>query len=147
MKFEVQPKDKCPCGSGKEYRKCHSPKRDRSDNNIWKGPGYNQDIHFGHKDPFTGIEFDKARKGEFKLLKGHDRVPVARFFCVDDAILACKAIVRFLSISAEDAIVKYTGSVEVQKAVPQSVPVLIGSIDAKSVENFEAIHSVISTAV
>ncbi len=138
MKFEVQPKDKCPCGSGKEYRKCHSPKRDRSDNNMWKGPGYNQVIYFGHKDPLTGIWYDKARKGEFKLLKGDDRVPVARFFCVDDAILACKAIVRFLSISVEDAIIKYTGSLEVQKAVQQSVPVLIGSIDAKSVENFEA---------
>ena len=70
MRFEVRPKDKCPCGSGKEYRKCHSPKRDHSDNNLWKGPGYKQVIYFGHKDPLTGIWFDKDRKGEFKLLKG-----------------------------------------------------------------------------
>jgi len=138
MKFEVQPKDKCPCGSGKEYRKCHSPKKDKSDNNMWKGPGYSQVIYFGHKDPLTGIWFDKTRKGEFKLLKGDDRVPVARFFCVDDTILACKAIVRFLAISVEDGIIKYTGSLEVQRDVQQSIPVLIGCIDVNSVMKFEA---------
>jgi len=138
MKFEVRPKDKCPCGSGKEYRKCHSPKRDKSENNMWKGPGHNQIIYFGYKDPLTGIWFDKAIKGEFKLLRGDDRVPVARFFCVDDTILACKAIVRFLSVSMDDGIIKYTGSLEVQKGVQRSIPVLIGCIDAKSVENFEA---------
>ncbi|MBW2108093.1 MAG: SEC-C domain-containing protein [Deltaproteobacteria bacterium] len=138
MKFEIRPKDKCPCGSGKEYRKCHSPKRDRSDNNIWKGPGHNQIIYFGHKDPLTGIWFDKSRKGEFKLLKGNDRVPVARFFCVDDTILACKAIVRYLSVSVDEGIIKYTGSLEVQKGIQIPFPVLIGCIDAKTVEAFGA---------
>jgi len=138
MKFEVKPKDMCPCGSGKEYRKCHNPWRDKTDNNIWKGPGFNQNIYLGHKVPFNGFNFDKARKGEFKLLKGSDRVPLPRFFCVDGIVLACKAIVRFLSISLENSIIKYVGSLEVQGDVQQSIPILIGCIDVNSVASFEA---------
>lgn len=138
MKFEVKPKDKCPCGSGKEYRKCHSPKRDKSDNNMWKGPEYSQVIYCGHKDTISGIHFDKAKKGEFKFLRDDDRVPLPRFFCVDDSILKCKAIVRSLSIAVEDSIIKFTGSLETQGDLQQTIPVLIGCIDVNSITNFEA---------
>ena len=138
MKNVIKPKDKCPCGSGKEYRKCHSPKRDKSDQNIWKGPGYKQVIYFGHKTPLTGIWFDKEQKGEFKLLKGDDRIPVARFFCVDDSILELSAIIRFLSISVDNDLITYTGSLEVRKSDDQTIPLLVGCVDARSVVIFEA---------
>lgn len=136
--FTIHPKDICPCGSGIEYRKCHTPNRDKSDDNIWKGPGYLQNIYFGHKEPLTGIWFDKASKGEFKLLKDDDRVPVARFFCVDDTILACKAFVRFLSVSTENGNIRYTGSLEIQGDVQHAIPVLIGCIDLNQVVSFDA---------
>lgn len=138
MKFEVQPKTMCPCGSGKEYRKCHSPQRDQSDDNLWKGPGYNQVIYFGDKEPPSGIHFDKAKKGEFKLQRNDDRVPLPRFLCVDESILKCKAIVRSLSTSVDENIIKFTGSLEIQSDIQQSIPILIGCIDVNLVKSFEA---------
>jgi hypothetical protein len=64
-----------------------------------KGPGYPQSVYFGHKEPLNGIWFEKGIKGEFVLLKGEDRIPVARYFCVNESILSCKSIVRLLSLT------------------------------------------------
>ena len=136
MRFTIKPKDKCPCGSGKEYRKCHSPKRDKSEDNLWKGPGFQQAVYFGHKEPLTGIWFDKTRKGEFVLLRHEDRIPVARFFCVDTTILACKAIVRFLSISLSNGKITYSGSLEIKGAVKHSIPIIVGCLNVELVESF-----------
>lgn len=138
MTFQILPKDKCPCGSGKEYRKCHSPKRDRSDNNMWKGPGHNQVIYFGDNKPVSGFHFEKAKKGEFKLLRDDDRIPLPRFFCVDDSILECKAIVRYLSISFENNTIRFAGSVEINCDLESEVPILIGCSDINSITKFEA---------
>lgn len=138
MKFQILPKDKCPCGSGKEYRKCHSPKRDRSDNNMWRGPGYNQAIYFGDKKPVSGFHFDKAKKEEFKLLRGDDRIPLPRLLCVDDSILECKAIVRYLSISVENNTIRFAGSVEIKCDLQSEIPILIGCSDINSITKFEA---------
>lgn len=138
MKFQILSKNKCPCGSGKEYRKCHSPKRDRSDDNIWRGPGYNQAIHFGDKEPVSGLHFDKAKKGEFKLLRDDDRIPLPRFFCVDDSILECKAIVRYLSISIENNTVRFDGSVGINSDLKSEIPILVGCSDINLITNFEA---------
>lgn len=138
MKFQISSKDKCPCGSGKEYRKCHSPKRNKSDNNIWKGPGYPQSVYFGHKEPFSGIWFEKDKKGEFVLLKDDDRIPVARYFCVDESILSCKSIVRLLSISLDNDRITYSGSLEIKGDSPTTLPIIVGSIDVDSVESFDA---------
>ncbi|RJP59598.1 MAG: SEC-C domain-containing protein [Deltaproteobacteria bacterium] len=138
MKFQILPKDKCPCGSGNEYRKCHSPKRDRSDNNMWKGPGYKQVIYFGDKKTVSGFHFDKAKRGEFKLLRDDDRIPLPRFFCVDDSILECKAIVRYLSISVENNTIKFVGSVGINCNLQSEIPILIGCSDINSIKKFEA---------
>lgn len=138
MKFRVNPKDKCPCGSGRAYRKCHSPKRDKSDNNIWKGPGYPQSVYFGHKEPLNGIWFEKGIKGEFVLLKGEDRIPVARYFCVNESILSCKSIVRLLSISLDNDRITYSGSLEVKGNSATTLPIIVGCIDVNSIDSFEA---------
>lgn len=138
MKFRIRPKNKCPCGSGKEYRKCHSPKRDKSDNNIWKGPGYPQTVYFGYKEPLSGFWFEKDKKGEFVLLKGEDRIPVARYFCIDESILSCKSIVRLLSVSLENDRTAYTGSLEVKGNSETTLPIIVGCIDADSVDSFDA---------
>jgi hypothetical protein len=138
MKFQILSKDKCPCGSGKEYRKCHSPKRDRSDDNIWKGPGYNQTIYFGDKEPVSGFHFDKAKKGEFKLLRDDDRIPLPRFFCVDDSILEGKAIVRYLSVSIENKTVRFDGSVGINSDFKSDIPILVGCSDINLITKFEA---------
>jgi hypothetical protein len=140
-KLQIERKDKCPCGSGKEYRKCHTPYRDKSDDNIWKGPGYPQTVYFGHKEPLTGIYFEKDRKGEFVLLRDQDRVPVGRYFCVDESILSCKAIVRLLSLSLENDSIIYAGSLEIKGKPNGTVPIIIGCIDGDFVERFDADHS------
>jgi hypothetical protein len=138
MNFQILSKDKCPCGSGKEYRKCHSFKRDRSDENIWKGPGYKQAIYFMDKEPVSGFHFDKAKKGEFKLLRNDDRIPLPRFFCVDDSILECQAIVRYLSISIENNTVRFDGSVGINSDFKSDIPILVGCSDLNLITNFEA---------
>ena len=138
MKIRIRSKDKCPCGSGKEYRKCHSPKRDKSDNNIWKGPGYSQSVFFMHKEPLNGIWFEKDKKGEFVLLKGDDRIPVARYFCVDESILSCKSIVRLLSISLDNDSVTYSGSLEIKGNSATPLPIIVGCTDVDSVDSFDA---------
>lgn len=138
MNFQVLAKTVCPCGSGKEYRKCHSPKRDRSDDNIWKGPGFKQAVYFGDKKPVSGFHFEKAKKGEFKLLRDDDRIPLPRFFCVDDSILECKAIVRYLSISFENNTIRFTGSLEINCDLKAEIPILIGCSDINSITKFEA---------
>lgn len=141
MKFQILAKDKCPCGSGKEYRKCHSPKKDRSDNNIWKGPGFKQAVYFGDIKPVSGFHFEKAKKGEFKLLRDDDRIPLPRFFCVDDSILECKAIVRHLSISFENNTIRFDGSLGVNYDLKSKIPILIGCADINSITKFEASFS------
>jgi len=138
MKFTIQPKDRCPCGSGDEYRKCHSPKKNRREDNIWKGPDFDQNIYFGDGKPLTGIYFDKARKGEFKLLRDDDRIPLPRFYCVDDTILECRVIVRSLSVSTENENIRYSGSLEVQGNVQYPIPVLIGCHNVNQVISFDA---------
>lgn len=138
MKFKVLPKTVCPCGSGKEYRKCHSPKRDRSDNNMWKGPGFNQAVYFGDKEPVSGFHFDKTKKGEFKLLRDDDRIPLPRFLCIDESILECKAIVRYLSISVDNNTIRFDGSVEIKCDSQSEIPILIGCSNIDSIAKFEA---------
>jgi len=138
MIFQIYSKDKCPCGSGNEYRKCHSPKRDKSDNNMWKGPGYKQVIYFGDKKPVSRIHFDKAKKGEFKLQRDDDRIPLPRFFCVDNSVLECKAIVRYLSLSIENNTIRFSGSVDINFNLQSDIPILIGCSDINSITKFEA---------
>ncbi|MEW6113925.1 MAG: SEC-C domain-containing protein [Thermodesulfobacteriota bacterium] len=135
--INVTSKDRCPCGSGKEYRKCHSPKRDMSDRNPWRGPGFPQQVYLGHNETFDGFQFDKGRKGEFVLCRREDRIPIARFICVDTTILVCKAIVRSISLSVDDRIIRYCGSVEIQGQPQGSIPIIIGCLDSQFLDSFE----------
>jgi len=90
------------------------------------------------KEPVSGFHFDKAKKGEFKLLRDDDRIPLPRFFCVDDSILECKAIVRYLSISIENNTVRFDGSVGINADSKSEIPILVGCSDINLITKFEA---------
>jgi len=105
---------------------------------MWKGPGYPQTVYFGYKEPLSGFWFEKAKKGEFVLLKGEDRVPIARYFCVDESILSCKSIVRLLSISLENNRTVYSGSLEVKGNLATKLPIIVGCLDVDTVDSFDA---------
>lgn len=136
MDFHVKPKDKCPCGSGKEYRKCHSPSRNNTDSNYWRGPDYPQHVYIGHNKHFSGFQFEKSNKGEFILLIQDDRIPIGRFFCMDEVNLSCKAIIRSLSINLKDMELYYSGSIEIKGDIKDKVPILIGCINSDLVDEF-----------
>ena len=137
-KFQVYPKARCPCGSGKEYRKCHSPNRDQSDQNLWRGPGFPQTVHLGYEEPFTGFRFENEQKGEIVLLKNYDRIPIGRYFTIEQSILSYSAIVRSLTISQNNGTLIYSGSIEIKGDATKSVPILVGTLDVDSVDSFEA---------
>jgi len=136
----VQPQDECPCGSGIEYRECHSPARDVSDNNHWRGPGFPQYCYFGYDEPFTGVEFENKPKGEIVLLKNGDRVPIAKFFTVEDRALACSAVVESLVVVQNDGRTTFSGTIKVRGSALRRVSVLLGSPDI-DLDEFEATAS------
>jgi hypothetical protein len=140
-KFQIKPKDACPCGSGIEYRKCHTPYRDKSDDNLWKGPGHPQVVYLAHKKQLNGFVFEKNRKGEFVHLSNEDRVPVARYFCIDESVLSCKSVVRLLSLTLKDNRITYSGSLEIKGNPSGTIPIIIGCIDVDSIETFDADQS------
>jgi hypothetical protein len=67
--MKITAKSDCPCHLGKEYGQCHSPTKDKSDSNLWRGPGYPQHIYLGYEEQFSGYEFENKQKGEIVLLK------------------------------------------------------------------------------
>lgn len=138
MKYQVDPGSICPCGSGKEYRRCHMPSRDPSDKNLWRGPGFPQHVYLGYKEPFTGCRFEKDKKGEIVLLKNGDRIPIGRYFTIEESLLPYSAIVRSLTISQNSGSITYSGSVEVKGDSSRSAPILIGTLNVESVDSFEA---------
>lgn len=142
--MRITPKDKCPCGSGKEYGQCHSPTRDKSDDNLWKGPGYPQYIYLGYEEQFSGFEFENKQKGEIILLKDQDRIPIGKYFSIEETIIEQTAIVSELTVSKDNDRIIYSGTIRVRGDIPRKAPLIIGTTDIDIVD-FEARSSGLPT--
>lgn len=138
MTFSVGPKSKCPCGSGKFYKNCHNPKRDINNDNLWKGPGYDQIIYFGDKEKFNEIKYDTVAENEFILrnLSG-DIIPIGRFIYIDNKVSNCSAVVSDLDILINNNSIAFSGSIRVEGNI-KDVPIIIGTSNMSMVKEFSA---------
>lgn len=145
LQKELNPDARCPCGSGKKYSECHNPELMKGEENHLRGPKFPQNIYLGYKEPFDGIEFKKGGKAEIILLKKGTKIPLCRYFSVDNAILNNKAIVRKLSVKQKDNTFIFSGSLEIESELSDEIQILVGTPDHESVNDFEATNSSIES--
>jgi len=138
VRAPVGDEDRCPCGSGKKYGQCHSPKRDTSDSNHWRGPGFPSSIYFGYKEKFNGFDFQDGPRGEFLLLKDNNRIPLGRFFTMDASIVKNKAIVSSLVVKQHNDELVFSGIVDVVGDSERDVQLLIGTDNLTALSAFDA---------
>lgn len=143
--MKITSKSDCPCGSGKEYAQCHSPTKNKSEDNLWKGPGHPQHIYLGYEEQFSGFEFENKQKGEIVLLKNDDRIPIGKYFTIEETILQQTAIVSALTISKTSDKIIYSGTVRLRGDIPRKAPLIIGTVDIDLVD-FEASISGLPTS-
>jgi hypothetical protein len=119
--------DLCPCGSGDIYGRCHNPKRDSTDHNYWRGPGYPQHIYLGHDERFNGVEYEK--NGEISLLRGQDKVPIGRYRTIPPPIFNTIVKVNSLNISITGNEMIFTGEIEARAREIHNLLVLISHVN------------------
>ena len=141
LQKELNPDARCPCGSGKKYSECHNPELIKDERNLWRGPRFPQNIYLGYKEKFEGIEFKKKEKAEINLLKAGKKIPLCRYFSMNNSILNNKAIIRKLSIEQKGNNFIFSGSLEIESETSEEIQILIGTQDIESVNDFEATDS------
>lgn len=141
LQKDLNPNARCPCGSGKKYSECHDPELLQDEKNLWRGPRFPQSIYLGYREKFDGIEFKKKEKAEIILLKAGMKIPLCRYFSMDNSILKNKAIIRKLSIEQKGNNFIFSGSLEIESESPEEIQILIGTPDMESVNDFEATNS------
>ena len=132
---------RCPCGSGKKYSECHHPDLIKDDRNLWRGPKFPQTIYLGYKEKVNGLEFKKKEKAEIILLKENTKIPLCRYFSMNNSILKNKAIIRKLSVEQEDNEFIFSGSLEIESESSEEIQILIGTSNIESVNSFEATYN------
>ncbi|MCJ7603896.1 MAG: SEC-C domain-containing protein [Desulfobulbaceae bacterium] len=145
LQKDLNPSARCPCGSGKKYSECHHPELIQDEKNHWRGPKFPQNIYLGYKEKFDGLEFKNKEKAEIILLKEGTKIPLYRYFSMDNSILNNKAIVRKLSIKQKDNKFIFSGSLEIESESSDEIQILIGTPNLESVNDFEAINSSIES--
>lgn len=145
LQKELNPDARCPCGSGKKYSECHNPELIQDESNLWRGPKFPQSIILGYKEKFDGIEFKKKEKAEIILLKDGTKIPLCKYFSVDNSILNNKAIVRKLSVKQKDNTFIFSGSLEIESELSDEIQILVGTPNHESVNDFEATNSLVES--
>lgn len=141
LQKDLNPNARCPCGSGKKYSECHDPKLVQDEKNLWRGPRFPQSIYLGYKERFDGIEFKKKKKAEIILLKAGVKIPLCRYFSMNNSILNNKAIIRKLSVEQKGNNFIFSGSFEIESESSEEIQVLIGTQSLEYVNDFEATNS------
>ena len=141
LQKDLNPNARCPCGSGKKYSECHDPELLQDEKNLWRGPRFPQSVYLGYREKFDGIEFKKKEKAEIILLKAGMKIPLCRYFSMDNSILKNKAIIRKLSVEQKGNNFIFSGSLEIESESPEEIQILIGTPDMESVNDFEATNS------
>lgn len=138
MRSPILPNNRCPCGSGKKYKECHSPLVNITDENYLKGPGFNQSFIFGYREPINGIHFQKRSKGEIKLLKNNDPISIGKFYTMDYSIILNRIIIRSLDIREVNEELIFSGLLEAEGDVNKNIQLVIGTPFLDSIIQFEA---------
>jgi hypothetical protein len=138
MKTPLSGGSRCPCGSGKIYSECHSATKDISDENIWKGPGFKQNIYLGFREPINGIEYQHKDRGEIKLIKNKDRISLCKYYTMDYSILSNKVIIHSLNVSENNNKLIFSGQLVVEGNDDSPVQLLVGNNHVDTSSKFNA---------